>query len=732
MVLRQTTRISMTRAIRCDGLLEQLIERGVVHPEEWAELGPDAQRAVAGRVTLDELLAELETRCLLTRYQADRVRAGRIEDLTLSQYRLVEPIGRGGMGVVYRAEHIHLRRPVAIKVLMSATEMSPTLLQRFFAEARAISRLRHPNIVGCLDAGWAEALGPSDPVKYFYVMEYVPGQDLQTYVREQGPMPPGSACAVIRDCAEALVEAHRAGLIHRDIKPSNVMIGLDGHPYVLDFGLAKLPNNQLTEPGTLLGTLGYMAPEQATDAAAVDHRADIFALGATLYWALTREDPFPITGNLFADLARRNTIGTPSVRAARPDISPDLDRVIAKMLAPEPADRYQSMALVSLALRPFARRRSAAPEPARVAGPVKLPQPDRQTVLIVDDDSGCRALCRALTAPLARTLEAADEAQAIAILDAEPVDLVILDFQLQDGTTAGLLNNIRGREVVPPVGVLLISGAASYDLMSGMLAGGADDYLLKPYDFEDFRARVRALLHRRDEARAAAGPTSHHDDTPSALISLTADLRSGLADVLALTLEEGGLRGRGFHVRMPEYVRILAEALPPGPDRSSIYISNGLEAITFAALAHDVGMLLVPHEMVLKPGKLTDDERLVVQSHTALGHQLLTALAKKRPALAPLLTLAADVALAHHEWFDGTGYPHLTAGTEVSFPARFVGLLSVYDALRTRKPFRPALTHPAAVQRITELAGKQFDPQLVEVFGRCAAALGRISQQPSS
>jgi response regulator RpfG family c-di-GMP phosphodiesterase len=373
-----------------------------------------------------------------------------------------------------------------------------------------------------------------------------------------------------------------------------------------------------------------------------------------------------------------------------------------------------------------------AAEPTRAAGPVKLPQPDRQTVLIVDDDAGCRALCRALTAPLARTLEAADEAQAVAILDAEPVDLVILDFQLQEATTTGLLNNIRGREVVPPIGVLLVSGAVSYDLMSGMLAGGADDYLLKPYDFEDFRARVRALLHRRDEARAAAGPASSHDDTPSALISLTADLRSGLADALALTLEEGGLRGRGFHSRMPEYVRILAEALPPGPDRSSIYISNGLEAITFAALAHDVGMLLVPHEMVLKPGKLTDDERLVVQSHTALGHQLLTALAKKRPALAPLLTLAADVALAHHEWFDGTGYPHLTAGTEVSFPARFVGLLSVYDALRTRKPFRPALTHPAAVQRITELAGKQFDPQLVGVFGRCAAALGRISQQPSS
>ena len=293
--------------------LNRLIEQWVVLPEEWDELS-EATRAdlLAAEVGVD-FIEKLRKHHLLTDYQAEMVRSGCEAELILGHYRLLQPVGKGGMGTVYCAEHLHLRRRVAIKVMSRALDPNPRLLHRFYSEARSVAKLQHPNIVACTDAG--RDCAPGVPPRDYYVMELIPGQDLHDLVRACGPLPPARACDIFRQIAEALAEAHRLGLIHRDIKPSNILITPDWQAKLLDFGLALHPQHRMTEPGTVLGTVGYMAPEQARDCQTVDSRADLFSLGATLYWALTGHDPFPETGNMLHDLSVRLTRGRSTSRS---------------------------------------------------------------------------------------------------------------------------------------------------------------------------------------------------------------------------------------------------------------------------------------------------------------------------------------------------------------------------------------------------------------------------------
>src|SRR5262249_45413317 len=149
-----------------------------------------------------------------------------------------------------------------IKVLTLARDEPSQLLQRFYSEMRAVAQLQHPNIVSAVDAGEAPGLDPDGPVLHYFAMEYVPGQNLEEYVRHHGPLPPAKACDLIYQVAGALGEAHQKELVHRDIKPSNILVTPEGQAKLLDFGLARQFTNRLTEPGTLLGTIDYMAPEQ--------------------------------------------------------------------------------------------------------------------------------------------------------------------------------------------------------------------------------------------------------------------------------------------------------------------------------------------------------------------------------------------------------------------------------------------------------------------------------------
>jgi hypothetical protein len=266
------------------------------------------------------------------------------------RYRIVRLLGAGGMGNVYQAEHRVMQRPVALKVIAHAFTANPGAVERFRREARAAARLAHPNIVTAYDA---EHAGET----HFLVMEYVEGVTLARRVKERGPLPVAEACDCVRQAALGLQHAHERGMVHRDVKPGNLICCADGTVKVLDFGLAALTAERgggLTDTNVVMGTPDYMAPEQAEDPRGADARSDVYGLGCTLHYLLTGRVPYPAPTALLKILAHREQV-IPSLRTLRPNVPPELDRVVARLLAKGPEARYQTAGEVAAALEPFTR-----------------------------------------------------------------------------------------------------------------------------------------------------------------------------------------------------------------------------------------------------------------------------------------------------------------------------------------------------------------------------------------
>jgi serine/threonine protein kinase/tetratricopeptide (TPR) repeat protein len=269
------------------------------------------------------------------------------------RYRLMRLLGSGGMGSVYLAEHRVLGRRVALKVINPELLSDPNALERFRSEARAAACLSHPNVVTVYDA---ETAGDG----HFLVMEYVAGTDLARLVAKCGPLPVEAACDYVAQAALGLEHAHRHGMVHRDITPRNLMLTDDGAVKVLDFGLAYFVSEAKTGDrpamqNVLLGSIDYMAPEQAADPHSADIRADVYSLGCTLYFLLAGQPPFP-QGDL-AEKIRSHAQRSPSALVeARGDLPPELPQVLERMLAKSPAERYQSPGEVVAALAPWSGR----------------------------------------------------------------------------------------------------------------------------------------------------------------------------------------------------------------------------------------------------------------------------------------------------------------------------------------------------------------------------------------
>ncbi len=268
------------------------------------------------------------------------------------RYRVLRLLGRGGMGDVYLAEHRHLGRRVALKAIRPSLLDSPAAALRFRQEVAAVGRLAHPNIVHAQDA--EEAAG-----RCVLVMEYVEGTSLAERLLRQGRLPVAEACACARQAALGLQCAHENGLVHRDIKPHNLMRTPDGTVKVLDFGLARVlreqaaaPPDPLTGEGAVMGTADYIAPEQARDSRQADIRADIYSLGCTLYHLLAGRVPFP-GGTAIDKIVRHSGEEPEPLSRLRPDLPAGLARVVGKMMARDPAARYQTPAEVAAALAPF-------------------------------------------------------------------------------------------------------------------------------------------------------------------------------------------------------------------------------------------------------------------------------------------------------------------------------------------------------------------------------------------
>ena len=341
-------------ALKIDAFLRALEGSNLLPPDLVARV---KRRVAEGKPGVDprsvaKWLVEKE---YLTLWQANKLLAGRTA-FYLGRYKLLDSIGKGGMGIVFKAQHAVMDRVVALKIMNPDLLDKPQAVARFNREVKTAAALNHPNIITAHDA---DSVGRT----HFLVMEFVDGQDLNQWLLARGPMPISAACEFAMQSAVGLGHAYGKGMVHRDIKPVNLLLTwsqeLD-RPLVkiLDLGLARFVSETqedggLTRMGQTIGTPDYIAPEAAENFKQADIRADIFSLGCSLFKLLTGRLPFGGNNTMEKLLARANK-PAPLVRLLRPDVSPELEAVVAKMLATNPADRYQTPAEVAAALAPFA------------------------------------------------------------------------------------------------------------------------------------------------------------------------------------------------------------------------------------------------------------------------------------------------------------------------------------------------------------------------------------------
>jgi serine/threonine-protein kinase len=346
-------------------LLDALKESSLLSPEEM------------NRATILVLDSGLQGRALgmnlvkagfVTPYQLDALYKRQFAELRIGNYIVLDRLGAGGMGTVYKARHRRMKRVVALKVLTRDLAKDETFLQRFQREVEMIARFTHPNIVMAYDAD-EDAAGP------YLVMEFVDGQDLASIVSRQGPLAVSAAVDAILQAARGLEYSHGQGIIHRDIKPANLLRDNAGTVKVTDLGLARFSSlaaeglpagGAITQAGGIVGTVDYMSPEQAVDSSCLDHRSDIYSLGATLYFLLAGRPPYQGT-TMMGTLLKHRDEPIPSLTGAAKDVPAALDAVFRRMMAKAPTDRFQSMTEVVRTLEAVAAG-LGGPRPAEASG----------------------------------------------------------------------------------------------------------------------------------------------------------------------------------------------------------------------------------------------------------------------------------------------------------------------------------------------------------------------------
>jgi serine/threonine-protein kinase len=349
-------------------LRNAILDNHLLSPIQSAEL---QRRPSAPAAEPRTLARDLLQRGWLTAYQVNQLLQGRGHELLVGSYVILERLGEGGTGQVFKARHQKMDRVVALKVIRKELLADAEVVGRFSREIQVLSRLNHANVVRSLDAGplaQPTSLAGKGAVQgHFLAMEFIEGTDLAKLVKQGEPLPVEQACAYIRQAALGLQHAHEKGMVHRDIKPHNLIMSLkEGLIKVADLGLARLQrtvNEDLTAvfpdakgTGTLtpvdavmMGTVDYMAPEQALDFHRADIRADIYSLGCTFYFLLTGQPPFA-GGTLAQKVVKHQNVSPVPVSQFRKDLPPGLVAVLDKMLAKRPEDRFQTPAEVATAL----------------------------------------------------------------------------------------------------------------------------------------------------------------------------------------------------------------------------------------------------------------------------------------------------------------------------------------------------------------------------------------------
>lgn len=485
------------------------------------------QSLAAGADAPAELLIEkLVGAGRLTAFQAKALREGRDQDLVVGNYEILSQLGVGGMGTVYKARHRKMKRIVALKIMSRSLCKDQRSVLRFQQEVETIARLSHPHIVSAYDADEAEA-------GHFLVMEFVDGRDLASVVQQSGPLSIRDAISCIVQSAQGLEYAHSQSILHRDIKPANLLRDQMGMVKITDLGLARLNESEqgavdtgLTQAGTVMGTPDYMSPEQAIDSGAVDHRADIYSLGCTLFFLLTGKTPFS-GKTVMATLLNHRDQPIPKLSASRLDIPAELEAAYEKMMAKNVAERFQHMADVAAALLavPLPERESAIESTDFSLGagdgdspstrvqsmpnnnqtaeftPVPEPQPKHDVkppiALLVESSRVQASIMRKYLDSLGfETLMAATLAEAITQARSRKPDVVLSAMFLKDGTGVEVGQRMNAAFPFQTIGFVLVSSQEESKSITSLSQCGPATLLHKPFTIEKLAATLSEVLKR--------------------------------------------------------------------------------------------------------------------------------------------------------------------------------------------------------------------------------------------
>jgi response regulator RpfG family c-di-GMP phosphodiesterase/serine/threonine protein kinase len=717
--------------------LDRMLHIRLLSPIEVRQFLDSSAARLGDFRTADQLFKALIRAHMMTEYQIERVQSGTTHGLVLGNYRVLERLGAGSMAMVFLAEHVVMKRRVAIKVLPVDEDCPPALLQRFYGEIHVLADLHHPNIVMAFDSGELPPAGPSMPALIYLVMEQVEGGDLEQYVLDHGLPSTAQACDWIRQAACGLQEAHDHHLVHRDIKPSNLLRTATGQVKIVDFGLARQFCSILTNRQVLLGSVEFMAPEQSRDPTAVSPHADIYGLGATLFWMLTGELPYPPKATLASALRALQEDPPRRVQALRPEVPAELDMLVASMLERDPAKRPAIPLVVMNALNRYAAggatweletiRDVNATKETHSPSSTDIARTERvRRVLIINADESLASSARSALEPLGCLCDrVSTAAAALDVVKDQPYEMIVIDYDLPDMDGAELVRRLRERSVAAFRVMIVIERSHTGQFADGF-AQGVDDLIFKPVDARQLRLRVQQTLNIKDALDRyelmARNLRSTNRQLENSLQARSIDVRQAqdaLLFAMAKMAESRDGETAGHLRRLQQFSLRLAERAATVAPWTGVVDAAFLEQLRRCVPLHDIGKIGIPDQLLCKPGALDPNERALMETHTTIGANILDSLGKEHGESLPFLSTARAIVRHHHERYDGRGYPDHLAGEAIPMPARLVAIADVYDALRRKRFHKPALPHTETVHFILEGSGGQFDPVLLQAFASC-------------
>jgi serine/threonine protein kinase len=472
----------------------------------------------------------LATQAGLTPFQARAICEGRLRELQIGNYDVLDKLGTGGMGTVYKARHRRMKRIVAVKVLSASLGNNKSFARRFQREVETVARLSHPNIVTAHDADVCEAGN-------YLVMEFIEGADLDRLVRLRGALSPRFAATLILQAARGLEHAHEQGVIHRDVKPANLLLDLAGSLKITDLGLVRSmdlfgetssEDSALTKSGGILGTVDFMPPEQAFNPSQVDHRADIYSLGCTLFFLVMARPPY-LGETPMETLLLHKQESVPSLLHLHNDMPFELDDLFKRMVAKLPAERFATMSAVVRALERSGLTMSDAEvaeelKQLRMSELIPAPSPPSTpklarastkvtatatpktvdaarsrgslTVLIADSSLTARVHIRNTLTKLGfrNVTDVSDGAKAMDALAAQSFDLIVTGLNLSRIDGQQLIEHIRQTPAHADTPVLLVTTESAPAKLQALHRSGASAIIDKSFRSDDVRGVLDPLF----------------------------------------------------------------------------------------------------------------------------------------------------------------------------------------------------------------------------------------------